>query len=195
MDEGGSTLDICPQWSGVARRIRDDDPLASIELYRTLDTYRLFFARKLGFTDADDHYHDLILAIIASMKRGVLREPERLAGYARAVARNMVVERIRARHRLCQIESDDGWKAVVDGADSAETGVIRKEAKAIAHRILQGMTSRDRSVLEQFYVHERSPREICEALRLSETQFRVTKSRAKAKFTRLMEARLGPKTR
>jgi hypothetical protein len=41
----------------------------------------------------------------------------------------------------------------------------------------------------RFYLQEQSPRQICRDLGLTPTQFRLTKSRAKARFTELGRAR------
>jgi DNA-directed RNA polymerase specialized sigma24 family protein len=47
-------------------------------------------------------------------------------------------------------------------------------------RALRELTPKDREVLERFYMREQSKRQICRELNLTETQFRLLKSRAKA---------------
>ena len=49
-------------------------------------------------------------------------------------------------------------------------------------RILRRMPLRDREVLTRFYLHEQTQEQICAEMGLSETQFRLLKSRAKTRF-------------
>ncbi len=53
------------------------------------------------------------------------------------------------------------------------------------------MRPRDREVLVRFYVQEQDAAEICRTMDLTETQFRLLKSRAKARLTRLCRGLLG----
>ena len=51
------------------------------ELYRLfLRSVRQAFSRQLGSQDLDDILHDSFLIVVQSIRRGELREPERLAG-------------------------------------------------------------------------------------------------------------------
>ena len=57
-------------------------------------------------------------------------------------------------------------------------------------RILKSLPQRDREILIRFYLHEQRPEQICEDMNLSETQFRLIKSRAKARFGELGKRRM-----
>jgi DNA-directed RNA polymerase specialized sigma24 family protein len=72
-----------------------------------------------------------------------------------------------------------------DPAEDTETSLARKELRTIAHRVLQSMPVQQREVLIRFYIHEQRPEEIQEAVGITRTQFRVVKSRAKARFADL----------
>jgi DNA-directed RNA polymerase specialized sigma24 family protein len=74
----------------------------------------------------------------------------------------------------------------------AEACLIEREHQEIASRVLQAMGERDRELLIRFYLREQSPRQIQEELSLSETQFRLIKSRAKARFTDLCREAIRP---
>ena len=52
----------------------------------------------------------------------------------------------------------------------------------IARRVMNGISRRDREILERFYVHEQPQEQICAEMSLSYNQFRLLKSRAKARF-------------
>ena len=51
--------------------------------------------------------------------------------------------------------------------------------------VLYSISERDREILTRFYLREQSQEQICEDMNLTETQFRLLKSRAKARFGEL----------
>jgi DNA-directed RNA polymerase specialized sigma24 family protein len=56
--------------------------------------------------------------------------------------------------------------------------------------VLKGISQRDREILTRFYLYEQPQEQICEEMNLTETQFRLLKSRAKARFGELGKRRL-----
>ena len=58
-------------------------------------------------------------------------------------------------------------------------------------RSLVVLSSRDREILTRFYLQEESQEEICIEMTLTETQFRLLKSRAKSRFGELGKKKLG----
>jgi hypothetical protein len=54
------------------------------------------------------------------------------------------------------------------------------------------MPDKDREILDRFYVQEQLPERICDEMKLSITQFRLLKSRAKARFGAAGKKRLHP---
>lgn len=178
--------------SRVVEGIRNGDDAAAQDLYDSFNWLRTYFGTKLGWQEAEDSYHDLVVAVVTAIRTGTLREPARLAGYARMAARNIVADRIRSRLNAREVELHESCRAVKDDRPSAEATAIRRQAKAIAARLLGAMPSRDRAVLVRFYVDEDRPEQICSEMNLSATQFRLIKSRAKARFTALLQQRIRP---
>jgi RNA polymerase sigma-70 factor, ECF subfamily len=75
-------------WSGLVQRIRVGDPSGMEELYGVFSKgIRLLLCRQLGPQDLDDEVHDVFLIITQAIRKGDLREPERLMGYVRTVVR------------------------------------------------------------------------------------------------------------
>lgn len=56
--------------------------------------------------------------------------------------------------------------------------------------VLEGISARDREILTRFYLHEQTQQQICDEMNLTETQFRLLKSRAKARFGELGRKKL-----
>jgi DNA-directed RNA polymerase specialized sigma24 family protein len=67
---------------------------------------------------------------------------------------------------------------------------IQQEHRQIAARVLSEMPQRDREVLVRFYVNEETPAQIQREMVLSSNQFRLLKSRAKARFSKAVQASL-----
>jgi len=152
---------------------------------------RFYLWRHLGPQDLDDRVHDAFLAVTQSIQAGELREPERLMGFVRTVVRRQVATQIdNAVHARRNRFSHDVLAVLHDRQNGPEEAAIRKEYQELAMRILRSIPARDREVLIRFYLQEQTAAEICRDMDLTETQFRLIKSRAKARFGELGKARL-----
>jgi DNA-directed RNA polymerase specialized sigma24 family protein len=72
---------------------------------------------------------------------------------------------------------------------SPERRVVESQTQELAMRLLRSLPARDREVLTRFYLQEQSAETICSEMRLTETQFRLIKSRAKARYGELGKRR------
>jgi len=179
-------------WSPLVERIRTGDPAALEELYGLFSKgIRFYLCRQLGPQDLDDRVHDVFLIITQAIQSGELREPERLMGYVRTVVRRQVAARIDANvhARRCQTTLEGGVVLRDHGPDP-ERLAIQGQNIEVALRILKSISKRDREVLVRFYLNEQPAEQICREMDLTETQFRLIKSRAKARFGELGKARL-----
>jgi len=180
-----------PSWAGLVERIRAGDQSGMEELYRVFSKgVRSFLWRQLGGQDLDDKVHDVFVIITQSIQRGDLREPERLMGYVRTVLRRQVAAYIEeaVHSRRNEVELDTKLH-LADRQVSPERRVVDGEAHDVAMRLLRSLPERDREVLTRFYLEEQRPEQICREMSLSETQFRLIKSRAKARYGELGKRR------
>jgi RNA polymerase sigma-70 factor (ECF subfamily) len=74
---------------------------------------------------------------------------------------------------------------LIDIGSNPEVTAIAQQRVDLARSVLERMTSRDREILSRFYLREQSQEQICREMRLTETQFRLLKSRAKQRFAEL----------
>jgi RNA polymerase sigma-70 factor (ECF subfamily) len=176
-----------PSWSTLVEGVRIGDPSALEELYRVFSSgVRFYLCRQLGAQDLDDRVHDAFVVIIQSIQRGDLREPERLMGYIRTVVRRQVaaqIETIVQSRRNCT--PAEVGVTLTDRRPDPESEVIEREKSDVAMRVLMSIPERDREVLIRFYLREQTADQICSDLHLTDTQFRLIKSRAKARFGEL----------
>ncbi|MBZ5595114.1 MAG: sigma-70 family RNA polymerase sigma factor [Acidobacteriia bacterium] len=179
-------------WVDLVKKIKAEDPSGMEELYRVFSRgVRFYLCRQLGPQDLEDKVHDTFLIVVQAVRRGELREPERLMGFVRTVVRRQVAAHIdQAVHtRRQQVGLDTGTTVVDLNRDPEETA-IQQEHEQIAKRVLHSISKRDREILTRFYLLEESQDQICAQMRLTETQFRLLKSRAKARFGELGKRRL-----
>jgi len=183
-------------WACLVDRIRTGDPSGLEELYKVFTTgIRFYLCRQLGPQDLDDKVHDAFLTIAQSIRRGELREPDRLMGYVRTIIRRQVAGHIgtAVETRRNQVDPDHG-AMLRDRQPDPERKAIDRQNVDLAMRVLNSLPRRDREVLARFYLKEQSPQQICREMVLTETQFRLVKSRAKARFTELGRARMALRT-
>jgi RNA polymerase sigma-70 factor (ECF subfamily) len=186
VNQGGSS------WPDLVERVRRGESSALEELYRVFSKgIRFYLCRQVGPQDLDDKVHDLFLIIIQSIQKGELREPERLMGYVRTIVRRQVAAHIddvvQARRNQTDMEYGLGLS---DFRPNPERRVINEQNVALAMRILNSLHKREREVLMRFYLKEQTADQICSEMELTETQFRLIKSRAKARFGELGKRRL-----
>ena len=150
-------------------------------LYETFAHLRFYFRSQFGVADSEDLYHQFVVALADCIRQGAVRHPEKLSAYANSMAKHMVSNAIRAKvwDRQKRVPLDPRIRGA--GANP-EMLVARKEEVEIAYRILKRLSARDREVLIRFYLKEQTAEEIEHDLGLSSTQFRLIKSRAKARF-------------
>jgi len=174
-------------WSDLVDRIQFGDTSA------TEDMYRMFFAgirflihRQLGSEDLDEKVHNVLVIVTQAIRSGELREPSRLMGYVHGVVRGIVASgigsavgthRTRAYGNSNELVSDQPPNPVPDAM----------ERMGMATRVLKSTSHRDREVLTRWYLNEESAEAICSGMGLSETQFLLIKSQAKARFGELGE--------
>jgi len=188
-------VDDATNWRSIVEGILGKDQAAFEELYRQLHGLRYLLAKRLGHQDAEDRFHDIILIIVNNIRRGKIRYPECLAGYAQTLVRNTVAAGIASLvHVRTNTKPEHEVAAFLpDQRPSPEADAVRQERTDIAYRVLRAMPERDRQMLVRFYMKEQGQKEIQRELGITETQFRLIKSRAKARYTALLQRRMEPR--
>jgi len=190
-DERSSPVD----WRELVMRIQRGDESGMEDLYQLFARgIRFYLCRQLGVQELDDKVHDTFLIVVQAIQRGDLREPERLMGFVRTVVRRQVAAHIdqMVHSRRDELHLDVGVR-VVDGRRNPEQNMAFQQKVDFMVEILNQLSERDREILTRFYLHEETQEEICEDMTLTETQFRLLKSRAKARFGELGKRKLQQK--
>ncbi len=162
------------------------------ELYQLFSKgIRFYLCRQLGPQEFDDKVHDTFVLVVQAIRRGELREPQRLMGFVRTIVRRQVAAHIdRVVHiRRDHLDLETSAKVADPNGNPEEAAMFRQRIDLIS-RVLGEMADRDREILTRFYLQEEGQDQICSEMALSETQFRLLKSRAKARFGELGRKKL-----
>jgi len=179
-------------WLALVESVRRGDRAGMEELYSVFSRgIRFYLCRQLGPQDLDDRVHDTFVIVVQAIRKGELRDPERLMGFVRTVVRRQVAAHI---DRVVQRRKEQADLAartpLQDHRHSPEEAAILHQHEEVATAILRSIPGRDREILTRFYLMEQTQEEICDEMNLSETQFRLLKSRAKARFGELGRKKL-----
>jgi len=185
--------DAGQNWVALVESVQRGERAGMEELYRVFSRgVRFYLCRQLGPQDLDDKVHDTFVIVVEAIQKGELREPERLMGFVRTVVRRQVAGQIdrsvQSRKEQAELETTTSMS---DHHDTPEEASIVRQHEEVAEAVLRGISGREREILTRFYLLEQSQEEICEEMNLSETQFRLLKSRAKARFGELGRKKLG----
>ena len=173
-----------PNWRCLVGKICADDPRGMEELYGVFSRgVRFYLCRQLGPQELEDKVNDTFLIVVQAIRRGELREPDRLMGFVRTIVRRQVAAYIdtAVQNRREQADLECGL-TVSDRRSNPEQDAIARQRIEIMRRVLNSLSQRDREILTRFYLMGQPQDQICEEMRLSDTQFRLLKSRAKARF-------------
>jgi len=179
-------------WLALVESIRRGERAGMEELYRVFSRgVRFYLCRHLGPQDLDDKVHDTFVIVVQAITKGELREPECLMGFVRTVVRRQVAAQIdqAVQTRREQAEIDRN-RPMSDHRNTPEEAAILSQHEQVAEALLRSISRRDREILTRFYLREQTQEEICAEMNLSDTQFRLLKSRAKARFGELGRKRL-----
>ncbi|HEX7362366.1 MAG TPA: sigma-70 family RNA polymerase sigma factor, partial [Bryobacteraceae bacterium] len=79
------------EWGILVARIKAGEDAGMEQLYKLFSRgIRYYLCRQLGPQELEDRVHDTFLIVVNAIRRGDLREPERLMGFVRTVVRRQV---------------------------------------------------------------------------------------------------------
>jgi RNA polymerase sigma-70 factor, ECF subfamily len=178
--------------SELVGRIQTGETDGLEELYALFSKgIRFYLCRQLGPQELDDKVHDTFVVVVQAIRRGELREPERLMGFVRTIVRRLVAAHIdRVVHTRREQMDLEGSLRIADPAENPEETAMFRQRADLIERVLGELSKRDREILTRFYLKEQGQDQICSEMALTDTQFRLLKSRAKARFGELGKKKL-----
>ena len=172
----------------LAERIYQGDTAAETELVHEF-SHRIFVMGVVRTRDreaARDLVQDVLMAVIAALRKGQLQEADKLPAFVHGTARNLINNRLRNASQRPPMEPLP--------EDLAQTTTIAQledaERVQLVHQALERLGQKDRSVLWMTLVEGRKPGEIAQALGLTSQVVRTRKLRAIKKVTELIEKKM-----
>lgn len=176
----------------AAHGIQLGDAQALEDMYRLVTPgLRAFLALRVPRDLIDDYSHDIFLALVRFIETGNVRNPQCLPGIIRTIALRFVSEHKRTVSKSpTPVESVIFERFVPDRRADLESNYHRQQQMELAMSTLAMLRDREREILRRFYLEEQPQDQICREMGLTETQFRLLKSRAKSRFGELGRRRL-----
>jgi RNA polymerase sigma-70 factor (ECF subfamily) len=179
----------------LVRRIQAGDPAAESELVARFSHGLLLMLRRLVQNPAlaDDLHQETLALVLAKIRRGEVREPERLSGFIRSTARNLFIadRRKEARYRALEDGEEEGARpapALVDrGPAPLERVLAEEEARQVQRLLSELRYDRDRQLLLRFYLSDHSKEEICADLEIEPGRFNKVLFHARERLRELWE--------
>jgi RNA polymerase sigma-70 factor (ECF subfamily) len=172
-----------PRVSEIVCAIQAGCPDAQEQLYDLLSRgMRILISRRLAPQDVDDVLHTSFIAVVAAIRSNRIDRPEALIGYARTIVNRQIFAAIGSYVRGRTQETADASHIDLPVYSTPELDYIDDERREHVRKCIEQLRPMDREILYRFYVLEQSKEEICHDLKLTETAFRLAKSRAKAKL-------------
>jgi RNA polymerase sigma-70 factor, ECF subfamily len=186
MQRISSTPETVPAFSEVVENVRNGHPDGLDQLYRVFRILSASLRRQIGFQDFDDRVHDMFIVVAEAIRAGKLREPGALPSYIYGVARLSLCSKIGVRTRRDRLSGSlRYWASTHHRTATPEDTLRARERTQIMRGMLGALAEKEREVLTRFYLREEPKEQICQEMNLTDTQFRLTKSRAKQRLSRM----------
>ena len=181
--------------AGLVRRIQAGDGSAEAELVARFSPGLLLMLRQLARNPAlaDDLHQETLALVLQKIRRGEVREPERLAGFIRSTARNLFIADRRKEARYSPLDEGEEAPARPEilradrTAPALDQVLAAEEARQVRHLLAELRFDRDRQVLIRFYLSDRSKEEICEDLEIEPERFNQVLFRARERLREIWE--------
>lgn len=183
---GNNAAESSPSFAEVVANVRNGSPEGMDQLYRIFRTLSGSLRRQIGNLEFEDRVHDMFIVAVEAIREGKLREPAALPSYIHGIARLSNFSHIGVKVRRERLSGSlRQWVSVRTRTASPEDLLTQRERARIMRELLASLTEREREVLTRFYLREQTKEQICRELSLTETQFRLSKSRAKQRLSRI----------
>ena len=132
-----------------------------------------------------DLYQETFRLVLEKLRRGDIREPEKLAAFIAGIARNVSSDHRRREIRRKTDAASDFLAHVPDTAPGQLGRLLRSERAALVRETLAELpTERDRQLISSFYLAEQDKESICAELGLSSRHFDRVLFRARQRYKR-----------
>jgi RNA polymerase sigma-70 factor (ECF subfamily) len=137
---------------------------------------------------AEDICQETFRLVLEKVRRGDVREAEKLSGFICSLARNLAIDYFRQASRRETAEDVESSRPLSDPAPDQLSVLLQREKAHAIRQVLQELKpARDREILFRFYIAEEDKEKICADLALSSLHFNRVLYRARERFRELCQ--------
>ena len=151
-------------WSLLVAQIKAGDDIGLERLYQLFSRgVRYYLCRQLGPEELEDRVHDTFLVVVNAVRKGDLREPERLMGFVRTIVRRQVATYIDQVVHIRRDQTDlESGITIADRKRDPEQEAMARQKTELMKSVLDNLSPRDRDILVRFYLREQPQEQIVE---------------------------------
>lgn len=184
--------------TALIARISAGDRNAEGELVETFSTGLTLMLRRIVRDPAlaEDLHQETFRIVLEKARAREIRDPERLSDFLRGTARNLLLHAGRSGARLRPLSDgealampDKPANAAADSENAPQLRrLLRREESRLVRRLLGEMRfERDRQILIQFYLSEKTKQEVCDDLGVDGASFKRVLFNARVRLRELWE--------
>jgi RNA polymerase sigma-70 factor, ECF subfamily len=179
--------DICTQSELVNSIIAGDRQAEADLVERYSRGVRIIIQQKVRHNGAvEDLFQEAFRIVLEKVRRGDVREPERLSGFVCGVARNLTIDYFRRTARQENMTEIEEAEPLPHPEPNQLQNLLQKEKAELVRQALKEMPNeRDIQVLYRFYIAEDEKEQICADLGLTNLHFNRVLHRARERFKEL----------
>lgn len=194
--QGGKVVSVSGEKDQAewVRRIIAGDADAEAELVRRYQEGISVIIGRVVHNDAvtEDLSQETFRIALEKIRKGDLRDPERISGFICGVARNLAIDYIRKMRRAAGQEETGEAEQIRDPQPDPYERLWRKERAQLMREMINELeVERDREVLSRYYLAEEDKAQICADLGMSSQHFNTVISRALKRYRKLYLKRFG----
>ena len=144
-------------------------------------------ARQYTRQAIEDIRQETFLRVFQAIRKQSIREPERIGAFVNSVCNNVALEFGRAVAKLTY--TDASHDDLADERADSERELVTRERQAAVRDVLKDLPPKNRRLLSQAFLEERSPEEIAAQMGVDRNYLRVLLFRARAQFREAMKRR------
>ena len=160
--------------------------------FRTQDHFTRYFSelikvklrsRVRSAEAMEDIRQETFARVFATLRsdRGI-RQPEKLGAFVNSTCNNVLLEYYRSSSRTNSTEDESAYAESVDTRVDAFGAVVTREVQEKVRRVLEDLPERDRRLIREVLLEERSKDEVCKDFGVDRDYLRVLLHRAKQSF-------------
>jgi len=132
----------------------------------------------------EDVRQETFARVLAALRGGKIRQPERLGAYVNSMCNNVLLEHYRASQRDSSIEDEEDQDFPAKPVDLLGA-LAAKQMEEKVRELVDELPERDRRLLREVFLEERDKDDVCRDFGVDRDYLRVLLHRAKQSFKAL----------